>query len=71
MKPSKGTRPELHALLAARHGHDPPGKAGANSLTFRGRLSRKQVLAVGSYRLTLLATDATGKDRRPRGSASS
>jgi hypothetical protein len=61
VKPSKGTRSNctrysrLGTVMTLR------GKAGANSLTFRGRLSRKQVLAVGSYRLTLLATDASGK----------
>jgi hypothetical protein len=61
VKPSKGARSNctrysrLGTVMTFR------GKAGANSLTFRGRLSRKQVLAVGSYRLTLLATDATGK----------
>ena len=37
------------------------GKAGANSFSFRGRLSRTKLLAVGSYRITLRATDATGK----------
>ena len=37
------------------------GKAGANSLLFRGRLSRTRALAVGRYRMTLVATDATGK----------
>jgi hypothetical protein len=37
------------------------GKAGANSLVFRGRLSRKSSLAVGRYRMTLVATDSTGK----------
>jgi Domain of unknown function (DUF1929)/Bacterial Ig domain len=37
------------------------GKLGANSLAFRGRLSRTRVLKRGSYRMTLVATDAAGK----------
>jgi hypothetical protein len=37
------------------------GKAGNNSVVFRGRLSRTKVLSAGRYRLTLVATDATGK----------
>ena len=37
------------------------GKAGANRQVFSGRLSPTRVLAVGRYRMSLLATDATGK----------
>jgi len=37
------------------------GKAGANKVAFNGRLSRTRALAVGRYRMTLVATDATGK----------
>ncbi|MEA2377099.1 MAG: hypothetical protein QOD13_1006 [Thermoleophilaceae bacterium] len=37
------------------------GKVGSNSLLFRGKLSRTRSLATGRYRLTLQATDATGK----------
>ncbi len=34
------------------------GKAGANRVRFQGRLTRRRSLAPGSYRLTLVATDA-------------
>ena len=37
------------------------GKAGTNKVTFRGKLSRRKSLALGSYRLTLQAKDSTGK----------
>jgi hypothetical protein len=36
------------------------GKAGANSVGFRGRVSRKRALPAGSYRLTLVAKDKSG-----------
>ncbi len=61
VKPAKGARPNCTRYSKLKTGLTLQGKAGANSLVFRGRLSRTRVLAVGRYRMTLVATDATGK----------
>lgn len=61
VKPAKGKRTNCTRYSRLRPVMTFPGKAGANSLAFRGRLSRTKVLAVGRYRLTLVATDSTGK----------
>jgi hypothetical protein len=41
------------------------GKAGANTVSFAGRVGRRR-LAVGRYRLTVAATDAAGNKATPR-----
>ena len=41
------------------------GHAGLNSVRFEGRLSRAKKLALGTYRLTVDATDSAGKRSRP------
>ena len=61
VKPAKGARPNCTRYSRLRTTLSMQGKAGANSLVFRGRLSRTRALAVGRYRMTLVATDATGK----------
>jgi hypothetical protein len=61
VKPSKSARPNCTRYSKLRTTMTVPGKAGTNSLVFRGRLSRTRVLDVGRYRLTLVATDSTGK----------
>jgi microcystin-dependent protein len=61
VKPAKGARPNCTRYSRLRTTLSMQGKAGANSLLFRGRLSRTRVLAVGRYRMTLVATDPTGK----------
>ena len=40
-------------------------RTGPNSKRFSGRIGRK-VLALGSYRVTLVATDAVGNASKPR-----
>jgi len=40
------------------------GKAGTNRVRFQGRLSRRKRLALGSYRLTVGATDSAGNKSR-------
>ena len=42
------------------------GHAGLNRIKFDGRLSRTQTLTVGSYRLTVDATDSAGTRSRAR-----
>ena len=59
--PAKGARPNCTRYSRLRTTLSMQGKTGANSLLFRGRLSRTRLLAVGRYRMTLVATDATGK----------
>ena len=61
VKPVKGARPNCTRYSKLKTVLTVQGKAGTNSLVFRGRLSRSKVLAVGRYRMTLVATDATGK----------
>jgi hypothetical protein len=61
VKPAKGARPNCTRYSRLKSTLSVQGKAGANSLVFRGRLSRTRVLAVGRYRMTLVATDTTGK----------
>jgi hypothetical protein len=61
VKPAKGARPNCTRYSKLKTGLTVQGKAGTNSLVFRGRLSRTRVLAVGRYRMTVVATDATGK----------
>ncbi len=61
VKPRKGLRSNCTRYVGVRTGLRYNAKAGANSISFTGRLSRRTVLATGSYRLTLTATDATGK----------
>ena len=61
VKPAKGPRPNCTRYSRLGSVMTFQGKAGSNSLAFRGRLSRSKVLAVGRYRMTLVATDATGK----------
>jgi hypothetical protein len=61
VKPKRGARANCTRYMPVRTGLRFQGRAGANSISFDGRLSRRSALAVGSYRLTLTATDATGK----------
>jgi hypothetical protein len=61
VKPAKSARPNCTRYSKLRTTMTLQGKAGTNRLVFRGRLSRTAVLSVGRYRLTLVATDATGK----------
>jgi hypothetical protein len=61
VKPAKGARPNCTRYSKLKTVLTVQGKTGTNSLVFRGRLSRSKVLAVGRYRITLVATDATGK----------
>ena len=63
-KPAKGARPNCTRYALLKSTLSMRGKAGANSLVFRGRLSRTRSLPVGRYRLKLVATDATGKKSR-------
>jgi Domain of unknown function (DUF1929)/Bacterial Ig domain len=65
IKPSKRARPNCTRYQRLSSKLTVQGKAGANSIAFRGRLPRKRTLAVGSYRLTLQATDATGQRSKP------
>jgi hypothetical protein len=58
VKPTGGKRPNCTRYTPAKAVKF-QAKAGANSLLLRARLFR--TLAVGRYRLTLVATDATGK----------
>ncbi len=66
VKPAKGARPNCTRYSKLKTVLTVQGKAGTNSLVFRGRLSRSKVLAVGRYRMTLVATDATGKKSTAR-----
>jgi hypothetical protein len=61
VKPANGARANCTRYSRLKTTLSLQGKAGANSFVFRGRLSRTRVLAVGRYRLTLVATDAAGK----------
>jgi hypothetical protein len=61
VKLAKGKRPNCTRYSKLRTVVSFRGKAGSNSLTFRGRLSRSKVLDVGRYRMSLVATDSTGK----------
>jgi hypothetical protein len=61
VKPATGLRPNCTRYSRLKTGLTVQGKAGTNTVVFRGRLSRSRVLAVGRYRLTLVATDSTGK----------
>lgn len=64
VKPARGARPICTRYSRLKSVVSFQGKAGANSLLFRGRLTRTRSLAVGRYRMTLVATDATGKRSR-------
>ena len=61
VKLAKGKRPNCTRYTRLSSVMSFQGKAGTNKLTFRGQLSRRKALAVGSYRLTLQAKDSTGK----------
>ena len=61
VKPRKGTRSNCTRYVRIRTTMTINGKAGANTVSFRGKLSRSRKLAPGRYRVTLVATDATGK----------
>ena len=63
--PAKKARPNCTRYSAIRTTLKLQGKAGANSMYFKGRLSRSRVLAPGRYRLTLRATDTEGKRSAP------
>jgi hypothetical protein len=65
VKPHKGARANCTRYVRVSGGLTAQAKAGANSVGFRGRLSRKRVLATGSYRLTVLAKDAAGNWSSP------
>jgi hypothetical protein len=65
VKPRKGARTNCMRYVRVGGGLTMQGKAGANAVGFRGRLSRKRLLALGSYRLTLLAKDAAGNWSTP------
>jgi hypothetical protein len=60
VKPPKGKRANCTRYSRLGTVMTFQGKAGSNSFAFRGRLSRSKVLAVGRYRLSLVATDASG-----------
>jgi hypothetical protein len=66
VKPATGLRPNCTRYSRLKTGLTVQGKAGTNTVVFRGRLSRSKVLAVGRYRLTLVATDSTGKKSSAR-----
>ena len=66
VKPATGLRPNCTRYSRLKTGLTVRGKAGTNTVVFRGRLSRSKVLAVGRYRLTLVATDSTGKKSSAR-----
>jgi hypothetical protein len=59
VKPSKHAKPNCSRYVRMRGGLTFSGKLGTNRVTFRGKLGKRS-LATGSYRLTLLAKDATG-----------
>ena len=61
----KGARSNCTRYVRVSGGLTAQAKAGANTIAFRGRLSRKRLLAPGSYRLTLLAKDAAGNWSEP------
>jgi hypothetical protein len=61
LKPARGLRPNCTRYQRLTSKLTVQGKAGTNRVTFRGRVSRSRVLAVGRYRLTLVATDTAGK----------
>jgi hypothetical protein len=61
LKVAKGLRPNCTRYQRLTTKLSVQGKVGTNRVTFRGRLSRKRMLAVGRYRLTLVATDTSGK----------
>jgi hypothetical protein len=42
------------------------GHAGTNTIAFQGRLNSTQTLAVGSYRLMVVATDSLGRAATPQ-----
>jgi hypothetical protein len=63
--PAKRGRPSCTRYSRIRTTLKLQGKAGANSLHLKGRLSRAHSLAPGRYRLTLLATDSQGKRSAP------
>jgi hypothetical protein len=63
--PARKGRPKCTRYSAIRTTLKRQGKAGPNSTSFKGRLSRTRALAPGPYRLTLLATDAEGKRSAP------
>ncbi len=83
VRPRKGTRPNCTRYVGLRPTMTINGKPGANTLSFRGKLSRTRKLAPGRYRVTLVATDSAGKrsraaranlrllERAPKGRASS
>jgi hypothetical protein len=59
-KPKRGARANCTRYLRSRPKVIVQGKAGLNTVSFRGR-----GLAVGRYRMTLNAKDASGKSSRP------
>jgi hypothetical protein len=65
VSPAKRGRPSCTRYSRIRTTLKLQGKAGANSLHLKGRLSRAHSLAPGRYRLTLLATDSQGKRSAP------
>lgn len=42
------------------------GKQGLNRIAFQGRLTRRKRLSLGSYKLTIVATDPAGNRSKPR-----
>ena len=65
VKPRKGAHTNCIRYVRVSGGLTAQARAGTNTVAFRGRLSRKRVLALGSYRLTLLAKDAAGNWSSP------
>ncbi len=65
VSPAKKGRPKCTRYARIRTTMTLQGKAGANSMYLKGRLSRTRSLAPGRYRLTLLATDSEGKRSAP------
>jgi hypothetical protein len=65
VKPRKGARPNCTRYVGVSGRLTVTGKAGLNSVGFRGRLARKRRLPTGSYRLTLMAKDSSGEWSAP------
>jgi galactose oxidase-like protein/Big-like domain-containing protein len=65
VKPRRHAKANCTRYVRVSGGLTVNGKAGANSVGFRGRLSRKRALPTGSYRLTVLAKDSGGEWSTP------
>jgi hypothetical protein len=59
------SRPRCTRLVAVRGSVSRPVQAGSRRIRFAGRLSRRQSLKPGRYRMTLTARDAAGNVSSP------